>query len=81
MMGVFFSLFRAFLNFIHQTIGKKHVICHEIVQETAFKQTVKSFRQIETFLSRKKGGKDQESIQSSTTPDTGHHMRKRQKHN
>ena len=29
----------------------------------------------------KKGGKDQESIQSSTTPDPGHHMRKWQKHN
>ena len=26
----------------------------------------------------KKGGKDQESIQSSTTPDPGYHMRKRQ---
>ena len=29
----------------------------------------------------KKGGKDQESIQSSTTPDPGYHMGNRQKHN
>ena len=28
----------------------------------------------------KKGDKDQESIQSSTTPDSGYHMGKRQKH-
>ena len=28
-----------------------------------------------------KGDKDQESIQSSTTPDLGYHMGKRQKHN
>ena len=35
-------------------IGKKHVINHDIVQEIKFKHTVKSFRIIETFLSRKK---------------------------
>ena len=29
----------------------------------------------------KKGGKDQESIKSSTTPDPGYHMGKWQKHN
>ena len=29
----------------------------------------------------KEEGKDQESIQSSTTPDPGHHVGKRQKHN
>ena len=29
----------------------------------------------------KKGGKDQESIQSSTTPDIGYHIRKYKKHN
>ena len=29
----------------------------------------------------KKGGKDQESIQSSTTPDLGYHVGKWQKHN
>ena len=29
----------------------------------------------------KNGGKDQESIQSSTTPDPGYHMGKLQKHN
>ena len=32
-------------------------------------------------LKSKKGGKDQESKQSSTTPDPGYHMGKRQKHN
>ena len=30
---------------------------------------------------KSKEGKDQESIQSSTTPDPGHHMGKWQKHN
>ena len=28
----------------------------------------------------KEGGKDQESIESNTTPELGHHMGKRQKH-
>ena len=33
------------------------------------------------YQKSKKGGKDQQSIQSSTTPDPGYHMEKRQKHN
>ena len=33
-------------------IGKKHVIYHDIVQEIKFKNTVKGFHQIETFLLR-----------------------------
>ena len=31
---------------------RKHVIYHDIVQETKFKHTMKSFRRIETFLLR-----------------------------
>ena len=37
--------------------------------------------QLETVESRKSESKDQESIQSSTTPDPGYHMGKWQKHN
>ena len=35
-------------------IGKKHVMYHGIEQGIKFKHTVKSFRHMKTFLSRKK---------------------------
>ena len=40
-----------------------------------------NFRTVLWSYKSKKGGKDQESIQSSTTPDPGYYMGKWQKHN
>ena len=35
---------------------------------------------VQAVMTCKEEGNDQKSILSSTTPDAGHHMRKRQKH-
>ena len=51
-----------------QSIRMKRVNVHEQKQKQ------------KTHCKSKEEGKDQESIQSSTTPDPGHHMGKRHKH-
>ena len=50
-------------------------------QESVYRYGSMSPDLYESSIQSKKGGKDQESIQSSTKPDPGYHMGKWQKHN
>ena len=51
------------------------------ISSDTYKFTVYSSILMIHNIKSKKGGEDQESIQSSTTPDPGYHMEKWQKHN